>query len=352
MVKLHKLFARLRTAGFLQNVSILAGGTALSQGLTVVTVPVITRLYTPENLGGLALYLAVTMPIASLSSLYYSPAIVLPEKDQDAANIFLLAICIVSCISLIMLSIVVFLGYLVIPLLGELRVAFWFWLIPLSVLLEGVYQNSNYWFTRKKQFSRMAVARLTQSIATVCSQLCAAIFFRADLIGLIGGYVAGQFAASTILGIQIWRQDKSFIYQSADKKLMKQQAIRYKKYPIFGSWPSFCANFMHSLPVLFLTKFYGYDVVGYYSLCRRIFNMTTTLVGRSIAQVLFQNLAEKKVRTGSICIEVERAFRWLFLIAMLFLVGMIVASGLFGFFFGQDWIGAGNFLLILSPSFA
>lgn len=53
---LTRLKALLPRSSFARNVAVLAGGTAVGQAIVVLASPILTRLYTPEDFGVLAVY--------------------------------------------------------------------------------------------------------------------------------------------------------------------------------------------------------------------------------------------------------------------------------------------------------
>ncbi len=54
----------------------------------ILSMPIITRLYTPSDLGVLAVYTALLAIIGIGATLRYEFAYALPEEDRDAANLF------------------------------------------------------------------------------------------------------------------------------------------------------------------------------------------------------------------------------------------------------------------------
>lgn len=84
---------------FNRNVVTLLTGTTVAQAIPVMISPILTRIYTPEDFGVLALFIAITSIFGSIANARYELAIVLPEKDEDAVNIVALCILIAFSIS-------------------------------------------------------------------------------------------------------------------------------------------------------------------------------------------------------------------------------------------------------------
>ncbi|HOX23097.1 MAG TPA: hypothetical protein PLL10_06490, partial [Elusimicrobiales bacterium] len=86
--KLAAFFTRLLPKeSFARGVAVLAGGTAIGQGLVLALSPVVSRLYTPDDFGTLAVYASFLGIATVIVSLRYEIAIPLPEDDKVAANL-------------------------------------------------------------------------------------------------------------------------------------------------------------------------------------------------------------------------------------------------------------------------
>ena len=59
----------LPRASFARSVGVLAGGTAVAQGIGVLALPLITRLYTPEDFSVLAVYSSILGIVAGVACL-------------------------------------------------------------------------------------------------------------------------------------------------------------------------------------------------------------------------------------------------------------------------------------------
>ena len=88
---------------FSRNILTLMTGTTISQAIPISISPILTRIYTPEDFGVFALFLAITTIIGSFSNGRYELAIMLPENDEDAINIAGLGFIISSTISIVLL---------------------------------------------------------------------------------------------------------------------------------------------------------------------------------------------------------------------------------------------------------
>jgi lipopolysaccharide exporter len=162
---------RFRQGGFLADVVVLAGGTAFSQALLFLATPLITRLYEPADFGVWSLIRSLGSIAAVVACWRYELSIVLPKQDKEAANMFAASVLIAIAMSGLLLLIVSLFGIQVAQLLSTTEILPWLWVLPLMLLLTGIYQAGNYWSTRKNQFSRLAISRIVQSIVLVSVQI-------------------------------------------------------------------------------------------------------------------------------------------------------------------------------------
>ena len=88
-----RLFKRLAPKSELRRgVAVLVGGTTIAQGIIVLTSPILTRLYTPSQVGVYAVATSLLSILIVVSCLRYESAIPLPEDDVAAANALALSL--------------------------------------------------------------------------------------------------------------------------------------------------------------------------------------------------------------------------------------------------------------------
>ena len=96
------MFKRIKPQSeFSQNVLTLMTGSTLSQSIPIAISPILTRIYTPEDFGVYAIFLAIVTILGTIISGRYELAIMLPKKDEDAINIFALGLVITICLTVL-----------------------------------------------------------------------------------------------------------------------------------------------------------------------------------------------------------------------------------------------------------
>jgi lipopolysaccharide exporter len=330
----------------------LASGTTIAQALGILVSPILTRFYDPKAFGIFAIFTSVIAIIGVISCLRYEFAIMLPETDEEAANLLVGSIIISVVISLLLVPIVWLGGTAISRLLNSPELGPYLWLVPPTILLGGVavgHPALNYWVTRNKHFGWLSVARISGSIVTISTQLIFCLIRHTTGGNLIIASVLGGGLISTfVLARQIWLHDKIFIIRSFNLQKMFRGLKRYYKFPLYDSWAGILNIVSGQLPTLFLATLFSSAITGLYSLGGRILNMPMTLIGSSIAQVFYQRAAVAK-KEGKLTQVVESTFSYLVIFGMFpFLVLTIVGKDLFVAIFGSRWSEAGVFTQILS----
>jgi len=328
----------------------LVSGTTLAQAITILTAPIITRLFAPEAFGLLNVFTSLITIFTVVICLRYEFAIVLPDDDEDAANLVGLCILIALGISALAALVLLILGRPLVNLLKAPNLYTFLWLIPIGLLIQGFFQAFNYWNTRTKHFGRLSIARVSASLTTSALPMLLASLGHATAASLVYSYIAGTFIYACVLGAQVLKDSGALFYRFIQRSRMLVNLKRYRKFPLVDSWGSFINNLSWQLPSLMLLYFFSETVVGYYSLSNRLILLPLTLIGNSIAQVFYQRSAELRTNPVNLSKSVELVFHRLTAIGLFpALILGIAGPQLFGIVFGANWVEAGRYTQILSP---
>ena len=328
--------------------SLLAGGTALGQGLIVCAAPVLTRLYSVSDFGYLQVYMSVMSFVVLAATLRYDQAILLPETDQLASDLLHVSLAAVAFTSLVTgLALFLFSHFGLVPnWLNAFR--YYFWLVPVGMLGGGVYQAFSAWALRKKAYSRLARTKLTQVISQLIVQFAIGIS-HIGALGLLIGDVVGRANGSLRLSA-LWSSDRGRAFDGVTWASAYSAAKRYRKFPLVSTGSAMLAVAGYSIPPLLLAQYYGATVVGWFALGNRLLAIPTLLVGQAVSQVYSVELA--KLSTAS-----PSAMRNLFLGvlrklakigALPFLVLLLFSPAIFRFAFGESWREAGVYVALLA----
>jgi len=331
---------------FSKNVLTLMTGTTIAQAIPIAISPILTRLYTPEDFGVVALFVAITTIVGSLSTGSYELAIILPKKDEEAINIFALGLIITLSLSFLLLIIVsVFNEYLT-QLLGNKEIGFWLYFIPLTVFFTGLFNVLKYFNTRQKNYKDISNVTIVKSTILATLQLSIGLI-KQGATGLISAQIISNMFANMKLLKNILK-DKKLISKVSKVKIIAV-AKKYKKFPKF-SLPSTILNvFSYQILTILLGVFFNTAVVGYYFLANKLIRMPIGVIGGSIGQVFYQELTMVKNDKKAVQALTLKTLKKLFLIGIIpFSIIMIFGDYIFLVAFGEKWVIAGEYAQMLA----
>ncbi len=329
----------------------LFAGTTIAQGIAVASAPILTRLYSPSEVGTYSVAISILAILITVSCLSYQFAIPLPEDDVAAANV--LALCLLT--TLVMsagAAVVLWLaGPELLRLLGAAELRPYVLLIALGQIGGAFVAALTYWAVRTRKFSAIAATNLTQSGTLVAVQVGLGVV-GLGAVGLLLGDVAGRFSGSIRLARAAWRTHAD-AFRHVTRPGIRGAAVRYRRFAILSTPSSIVTALGLQAPLLLLVALYGTDVGGKYALADRICGLPVTLLAAAVARVYFSEAAR-------VARDQPAALRDLFARTTVslaraaiapFALLAVLAPLLAGPIFGADWAEVGLYVAILAPMF-
>lgn len=335
---------------YVRNVLTLITGTSLAQAIPIAVSPILTRIYTPQEFGVFALYLAIVAILTVVVTGRYELAIMLPKDDEQAINILGLSVFLSFIMSLLLFIVVLFFGSEIAILLNSPDIEPWLYWVPASTFLTGVYQSLNYWSNRRAHYSRLAISRVTQSTSGAGGQLGMGIS-DASSGGLIGGQLFGRLISTVVLA-KLIKKDDYELFTKINKKDALVQAKRYKRFPKFLILAHVFNTASAQMAIILLSSLFTASIAGLYTLTHRILGAPISLVASALGDVFRQEASYSYIHHGE-CLQIYKAtFKKLLIIASpAFFLFYFIAPDLFAILFGKEWREAGLYAQILTPMF-
>jgi len=169
--------------------------------------------------------------------------------------------------------------------------------------------------------------------------------------GLIMGYFFGQVCGYGLLAFRVWKHDHAS-FMAVRIESMKEQAKRFKNFPILSVPARVINELANKLPYILLNNSFGSAVVGLFDLPMRILEAPLSLLSRSVLDV-FKERASRDYRTKGECrVIFLKTLKALILVSVVpFVLIFIFSPKIVPFFFGENWITAGTYTRILSIMF-
>lgn len=332
-------------ASFTRNVLTLLSGTAIAQLIPLLATPVLTRIYTPEQFGALAILLAVANPLSLLVCGRYDLTVVLPRDDERANVLARLALLLAMVVSLLLGGLLWSFREPLSGLMGGEVALTPVLLAPLLFLLMGFFQPLNNWLIRKQAFRAMSVNKMVQT--TVITLVSLGLGWWAFEHGLMVGYVAGWALYVAFGAMQVrW---KGFRFRPLQFAAMREAAMAYRSFPLYNALPAVMNTATLSIPVFLLTRVFDEQVTGQFNLCRQTIFLPVTFFATSFMQVYMQRASSTVAAGGAVLPSLRRSVQLLGGLALALVLVLLTAGPfLFGLVFGAQWTEAGTYARILA----
>lgn len=328
----------------LKNFIALVFGSALAQAVSMVSLPIVSRSFSPAQFGMLAVISSSILVLSPLLTLKFESTILLPKKNQDALNILYFLVLFSLALAILMLIILLLMPKLIKHYFGLEVLGPFIYLIPIltyvSVMI-GVIQS---WLNRLEQYKNMSKLKICQST----SMAIFSVLF--GFVGLSSGLIYGQMLSLCItltLAIIIIRRSLPINISLAQ---IKEIIKKYRGAPKFIFPTTLLDIFSMQLPIFLIASWFTDSSAGQYRMATMLMGVPSAILGGAVAQIFLQRfslawpnaLAAKKILLQS----------WL----ILSLIGLVVffpillyGPEIFEIFLGVGWRDAGIMASILSP---
>lgn len=346
---MYKNLNALFRQGFLRSVGILVGGTIFSQAIMVLVLPLLTRLYTPEDFNVLAVYASILGIISVAACLRFEVAIPLPQRDDEAVNLLVLALSSATIFSGVAALAVLFFSAEIISFIAQPRLEPYLCLFPLGLWFTSSYAALQFWATRRKRFGVVTKTRVAQAMGGAGVQVGLGWGGIAPL-GLLLGQLLNSGAGVLGLAFNFFKNEKKLL-NSVNFTNLKAAFLKYDKFPKYSTFESLANSASVEVPILIIAALAIGPEAGFLMLASRVMSAPMALVGGSVSQV-YLSRAPDELRAGTLEQFTESVLVGLAKIGVgpLIFIG-IVAPITFPIIFGEQWQRAGVFLTWMTPWF-
>lgn len=322
---------------------VLATGTGIARLIGVAAIPILTRIYSPEDFGVLAVFTAIVMILAPIVTLRYCLALPLPRHDATALNLLVLSAGLMLLLSALIALLLWGFGDTVLPLLSMEVLTPWWWLIAIGILAAASYELLTYWATRLRAYRIIARTNVWQSAAGSIVKIVLGLL-SLQPAGLLIGQVVAKGGGIGVLLRGFWAAFRANLHQVTLSRI-RIIAWRYRDLPVYRVPSQVLMVFAVQAPVLFIAFLYDAQITGQFSLAMMALTLPVSLLGRSTAKAFYaeaSRLGPKRPQAIDSMLRdvlMKLAFVAIGPTVVLLFLGQI----LFEFVFGENWLVAGAF---------
>jgi O-antigen/teichoic acid export membrane protein len=342
------ILTRIRQSEIYGSILLLFSGNGLAQLIPLLAYPVISRLFSPEEFGLLALLFSIHSIVLIIATGQFEMAVVLPKNDENAIKLVRVGLAISVVVSVIFLVFSIAFQSIVQKYYSNLRIHFW--LLPLTITIFTTAFSSLLLSlcNRKRLYKHIVAYNFILSVLTVSLKVVFGIL-KIDN-GLVLGFLIAQSISSAYFLF------KPFINQVSIKSITSvskedfQVAKDYLNFPKFNLPLNFLNTLSSNLPFFLIAIYFSKYLTGQMSVAFTLLFKLSTLYSNSASQVLYQKIVSIK-HGGELIFPIVRKYflRTLLPFSFLITIFILLAPILFTFFLGKDWFIAARFGQIMAP---
>lgn len=335
---------------FLRNIFVLSGGAAVAQLIGVFSLPLVTRLYEPIEIGTVSLFLSFFGFWIVAICLRYEQVLMIATNDEESHIVHRLATILVLLMSM--------LGMFFLWLLQKNNVLefqllpVWAPLFAFPILMGyGLFMVNRSWALRGGLINQISQASIARAAAIAMTKLGAGVF-GCGVVGLFAAELAGALSSMLRL-IQATKQhflpSKPQIIRCIQ---MRQVALKYSKFPMLDAPSAWIDALAMLLPLPMVASLYGVEAAGWFGLARLVLTIPNAQIGSAVADVFQMSLSEAirnndRERARNIFFILFKKMGLIGLIPLLF--SLVVLPWAFPILFGPSWASAGPVAASLAP---
>lgn len=330
---------------FLKSIMVLTSGTVLAQIVSYIATPLITRLFTPDDMGELGVFLRLTAFITAIATARYEVSLPLPKSNFHAFQLFRLSIR----ISLYTIFSVLAVGlFYWIWSSFDMYVLLYVILVTVAAFFMAFRNVSVNWAIRTQTFKQISISSVLGSFVTNGGKIFAGIFNH-GVLGLIVATVVGAIAAVAVF-IKTYRHQKRLAGFEQSKQKMHVLAGQFREFPKVNLPHVLVDNARELLIAFFVVEFFDRAIFGSYDHSFRMLKLPLVLVGASIGQVFYNRCSTMFANHEQIYPLLRKTTLTLTALSIVpFGIIFIFGQDLFAWVFGNNWSFSGRISEIIAP---
>lgn len=337
----------IKNNAYLKGLILLFSGSIVSQGITFLFTPIISRLFSPEQMGAYTLILSVANMFGAIVCARYDMVIISSENEEEVYNLISLS-AIIGVISSILVSI----GFYIYTLVNtELKSLIGNWaVIVFPILVVYSFTNIlNAYNNRHGEYGLISQVNVIRVTAQGILQTISA-FIGGGSIGLVISYLI-----SNIFGLK--RQAHRLLKNIDKIKLVTKDMIidtliKYKNQPVYSVPAIFFNSASYSILPFFINSMFNAREVGLYSISFRLLGVPLTLISANFSRVFFKKASEYyNINKDFRKLYIKTALLLLAIALPMVIILMVWSEEIILIVFGLDWADASVYIRTLAPMF-
>jgi O-antigen/teichoic acid export membrane protein len=339
------MFAKRAFSSYFMNIVKVASGSIIGYGISVLSLPVVSRLFNQRDFGELSVWLSYVALISSIACLKYDYAIILPKNMIKAKRLFVASTLIAFSLLLISMSVwLIFKEY--IKTISEVSriMPYLFFMFPIM----GIINALNFYNIRKERYWNYSTYKPARALLFFLFVILLSYFNFSTYNGLIIADILSLFCSIGFLFFGL----KFSLSGLINIKGLRDVLVEYKNFPLFSVPSGIVENISGIVPAILFVQYVSLEFFGVYGLVAKVLGAPVVLVSRSIGDVFRREVSSEVSMGLSVVNTYKKTAKGIIVYGMLPLIILIpILAVFFETIFGSGWTDAPMILIVLLPMY-
>lgn len=335
----------------------LISGTSISKVTMLISLPILARLYSQEQIGLFNFFLSLALIISPLTNLRIPVLIPMIKSERLCKNTFDILL-LFSMLASFVLSwiIILFISILASDKFYNVDITYVWILLGLLTFLVSMSELSQFFLLRRKVFYLISLAQIGGALIGESFKVLTGLYIDSYTFLLVGNMIShGALIFVCLYSVYSESRIKSDKTYNRPSMLLKMNLfhrfLRTKRSFISFRLPSqILLNLATYAPILIFTFAYDASTAAQVAFAIAVVYAPSSLVGNSISNAFYSKLvSEANVnKNNQTKVLVETIINNLLRLSVpLIIIGVTVGPQVFKFVFGEEWDLAASFVPIL-----
>lgn len=346
----NKYINRFLQSRIVRNTSVLLSGNMLAQIITLAAYPIISRIYLPDEMGTLNLFVSIFAILVLIANAEYQNILVFHKSEKDLPSALAVCLGCVALVSLIVLASVPFSDEIA-SLFGSTDLADWYFLMPIYVAATAIWNICDSLIIRKKLFKYISLYLVLLAIYNVGLKI---------LLGHLGWSTAGLIITAVsgsvliLLAVCFYAQGKDKIFSSLGERPTWASTLaiarEYIKFPKFSLSRKTINLLAKALPIFMLSAHFGMTEIGFYSMGLLLAHTPINVACGSLYKIMFRFVSEKVWNNEKILPVIKKYIASVLMVGIpSFALLYFILPDLTALLLGDDWRISGEYIRLMLP---
>ncbi len=347
------LAARQQLAGnasakVFKGMATLAVGNGLARVVGLASIPLLTRIYSPEHFAVLSVFTALLLILTPMMTLRYELAVPLPSRDGTAMTLMVLSAVFVAATTVIVSILLWLAGPALLTLVSMEALIPYRWMLGVALTSAGLYEVLLIWAVRRRAYPAIARTQLQQSAVGSIAKVALGLLGLKP-VGLLAGQVLGA-GAGTVRLIRLFEADMKRYWRQVTLLRAWRLMRHYRSFPTYRLPSQLLQIVSSQAPLLLTAALYDPRTTGQLGLAMMTLALPMNLLGHSTSKAYYAEIAtigrKRPAEIRTLTYSVIKRLLALALAPTLLL--LLFGERIFALAFGTEWTMAGEMASLLA----